>query len=219
MYIKNLSTFKKKSLSFFAFETALIDLYENIFQKELLFYETGIKKFSTVNVNALLHEESENLDIEISKLLKQGYKSIKIKVGRSNLEDDIDKLVKVFNLIPPQIKIRLDANRLWDIDASIKFANFFRPNYKQIEYIEEPVKDHKKLPYFFQQTQMPYALDETLFNKNIEQIKNIDLTGVEALILKPILLGSVFNTLSIIVMYIKNAWEKWLKNTKEISRE
>ncbi|HUF10593.1 MAG TPA: enolase C-terminal domain-like protein, partial [Rhodothermales bacterium] len=54
-------------------------------------------------------------------LAREGYTSMKIKVGRSGLADDIITILDIRRAVGPDINLRLDANRAWSLDEAIRF--------------------------------------------------------------------------------------------------
>ena len=73
---------------------------------------------------------------EISKnLMIEGWKAIKIKVGK-NLQDDLRRIKIVRNIIGPNKKIMIDANQVWSVNQAIEYLNHFKEF--NIHWIEEP---------------------------------------------------------------------------------
>jgi O-succinylbenzoate synthase len=62
--------------------------------------------------------------------------------------------------IPEIVTIRLDANRGWEFNDAVVVPSNVRDC--GIEYIEEPLRDTRRLTELFEKTGLPYALDETL---------------------------------------------------------
>ena len=69
----------------------------------------------------------------------QGYKEIKLKVGRS-LNQDADTLAAVRDAVGSEIKIRIDANMNWSVPTAIKWIKTLRKY--GIQYVEQPVPDY-----------------------------------------------------------------------------
>ena len=60
------------------------------------------------------------------------------------------------------ISLRLDANRAWTLDEALEFASGIKGI--KIEYCEESLKNPEQLDSFLEKSDLPIALDETLFN-------------------------------------------------------
>lgn len=173
----------------FGIETALIELMEKR-ENRWLSEVFGNFPDREVAVNGLLHVPKEgirDLKGEVEKLIHEGFKYIKIKVGRSSLESDIETIRDVTMHLPPGIMLRLDVNRLWDYETALKFGKAIDSQF--IEYIEEPFVDIRQIPDFYSLTHIPVALDESLDNIDTQHIEIP--SGVEAFVLKPSILGGI----------------------------
>ena len=116
-------------------------------------------------------------------------KSVKLKVGRLPVEEEI-ALVKTLRHLMPTVQIRLDANRAWDLETALHFGTQVADC--DILYIEEPTQDPKDGLAFTQKTGMGMALDESLHNGNLPEYFH---PGIQALVVKPTLLGGIEATL------------------------
>ncbi|MDZ7316424.1 MAG: o-succinylbenzoate synthase [candidate division KSB1 bacterium] len=117
---------------------------------------------------------------QAARLAEEGYRVIKIKVGRLALADEIAaiKEIAAFNL-----QLRLDANRLLPLDQAVDFARAVAD--LPIEYIEEPVDDPRDLPEFSRFSPIAPALDESLLMPEGEHL------AAAAWILKPGIHGGI----------------------------
>jgi O-succinylbenzoate synthase len=126
-------------------------------------------------------------------------KVTKIKVGLYEPIRD-GMLVSLFLESIPDLKVRLDANRAWNLEKAKKFASYINPSYRQrIEFVEEPCKEPGHSFTFAIDTGIAIAWDETLQ----DAVQNPDfelgeLTGAKVIIIKPTLIGSVYRCLSLI---------------------
>ncbi|MEZ9594308.1 o-succinylbenzoate synthase [Shewanella sp. 10N.261.52.F9] len=111
--------------------------------------------------------------------------AVKIKVAQDSLEDEI-KLIHQILAIRPNLKLRLDANRGFNLEQAIEFAACLP--LASIEYIEEPCQNPDDNQAFYQAIEMPWALDESLNSPDYQFTMQAGLT---ALIIKPMLLGSI----------------------------
>ena len=112
--------------------------------------------------------------------------TFKLKVGRGELKSDIYRVKQLLEALPEQVCLRLDANRRWSLQQSVEFVN--KIDATRISYIEEPVKDSEDCQAFYQQTRMPFALDETVQNPDYEFVPE---AGLAAVIIKPTLVGGI----------------------------
>jgi O-succinylbenzoate synthase len=131
----------------------------------------------------------------VSLLLADGYSSIKIKVGRQDLEQDIETVKALRELVGSRATLRLDANQAWSRKEALQFGYAIGPD--RIDYIEEPTHDPADHALFFEETGLAVGLDESLVDLDPDDLDG--LTGVAALVLKPALLGSIPHCLAFIM--------------------
>jgi len=147
-------------------------------------------------VNGLAVGSGTVLEMECEELRNGGFKAVKLKVGRLTILQDIERVRLARKILGNEIALRLDANRAWEWEDALKFAEAVQDF--NIEYCEEPLLDSNKLEKLHLQTGMPLALDETLWYaptpKSDTPAKHVSLSGIRALILKPSILGGWNNT-------------------------
>lgn len=147
-------------------------------------------------VNGLAVGSGTVLEMECEELRNGGFKAVKLKVGRLTILQDIERVRLARKILGDEIALRLDANRAWEWEDALKFAEAVQDF--NIEYCEEPLLDSNKLEQLHLQTGMPLALDETLWYaptpKSDAPAKHVSLSGIRALILKPGILGGWNNT-------------------------
>ncbi len=140
-----------------------------------------------VLVNGLLVPGRGGIVSDAVRLVDAGYTSIKVKVGRQDVAEDVEMVCELKNAIEGKAALRLDANRAWDMRQAVGFCR--EVGIEGIEYFEEPVGDIKDHGEFYEQTGLAIGLDETLVECGCG-IGN-DLSHVGAFILKPSLLGGL----------------------------
>jgi len=114
-----------------------------------------------------------------------GYRTIKYKVGGKAVDDDIDMIRHVAVMLPSGVRIRLDANRSWEIDEAVTFCRGVEA--LPIEFIEEPLKNVSSYAALEQQSTIPLALDESLALS--PELLERTWTNLIALVIKPMRLG------------------------------
>ncbi|MFZ8994511.1 MAG: o-succinylbenzoate synthase [bacterium] len=150
-----------------------------------------------VPLNGLLNCSLEGLESEIQRCKIAGYKTVKIKVGRRELEEDIQR-VRLVRRQWTDVEIRLDANQAWTLtEAKEVLSSLADCN---LAYCEEPLQNPQELPQLRRSCEVNLALDETLW-KDPELARSIQ-DNVHAYILKPGILGGWQETL------------KWIKSAK-----
>jgi len=177
----------------FAIESALLNLIET---GKNLNVENPLPKpvQDKIFINTLVTGNMSNIKRRISRSLTDNYRSIKVKIGRQSLDDEINLVEDIRNIIGKRASLRLDANRGWTYEEAVTFANSL--DVKSIEYVEEPLKDRGKLPDLYKKTSLPIALDESMLEISPDKYKHED--WINTLILKPSVIGSIQKTLQYI---------------------
>jgi O-succinylbenzoate synthase len=157
----------------------------------------------SIPVNALLHPSPRAQDI--LRLLDMGYKSLKFKIGRQSVKEEQSTIRLIQDVARGRATLRLDANRAWSIDAALNFLSELDP--KGIEYIEEPLQSLKDYPLLLKKLTLPIALDESL--QRLSPLSPLLTRGIEALILKPTLLGGV-HTVHQWIKVAERTNKKWI---------
>ena len=118
---------------------------------------------------------------QAEKLKEEGIQTVKLKVSSLSFEDAKKLILELKN----HFLLRIDVNRAWDFEDSVRFFNHFSPEI--FEYIEEPVKKSEDLLHF----KYPFAIDESFWKMDTNNLKNRDLTFLKALIVKPTMWGNL----------------------------
>ncbi|GBD93114.1 o-succinylbenzoate synthase [bacterium BMS3Abin05] len=146
-----------------------------------------------ISVNALLMGTPDNVVKQARDRVEEGYRSLKIKVGKRTLEEDIRIVRAVRGAGGEKIELRLDANRKWRLEEAVGFGLAAAPF--NIGYIEEPLQNPGAIHEFYTRTGIPAALDETLLQQEPEQW--LSESGIDAFVLKPSVLGSIEKTMKL----------------------
>ncbi|HOD49024.1 MAG TPA: o-succinylbenzoate synthase [Candidatus Hydrogenedentes bacterium] len=140
---------------------------------------------STIPVNGLLWGTQETVLERAGELLRAGYSTLKLKVGRETPQEDAQTVRALAALCGGRCALRLDANRAWDLPGAMAFAQAIEGC--AIEYVEEPLQDPAALVEFAGRTGLPVALDETIVEHGEWDLEK--WRGAAAAVLKPTLLG------------------------------
>lgn len=147
-----------------------------------------------VPVNALL-ESSEILPSRVEQLAGQNCRAVKVKVGRQEIDKDIELVRLVREHLSTEVTLRLDANRHWTFDQAIRFAEGIAGC--DIEYIEEPLRDPSELPQLAQSCPgLLIALDESTRDIEVDEIHMEDY--FRAVVIKPTVVGGIARSFEII---------------------
>jgi len=172
----------------FGLDMALRNLTHSLQEStERNYMSVGYESYKeNIIVNGLTSASGKKLELECEHLQNTGFKTIKIKVGRWTVQEDIERVRNACKILDDDISLRLDANRSWEWEEALDFANALKDC--SIEYCEEPLREFQKLEELHKQTGIPLALDETLWNNPNPHF--LPKKGVKSLIIKPGIIGT-----------------------------
>lgn len=149
-----------------------------------------------IHVNGIVGIKSkEETFRKIDDLLADDFKTIKIKIGSNSVEDDVEFVKQIVNRIDDSINIRLDVNGNWNYQQAEFVINNLPKN--KIELIEQPVNNMNELVMLSDFSHIPIAIDESI--SNIAEAKDIiERSNIKTIVLKPSILGSIIQTISLI---------------------
>lgn len=131
----------------------------------------------SVALNALVADPEE-----AAAAVADGYRTVKLKVGASDLEEDVASLTAIRSAIGADVRLRLDANGAWTAEEAVEALA--RLEQYDIEYVEEPVAGIESLAQAATQSPMPVAVDDSLGSVDA-QIPD----SISVVVLKPMALG------------------------------
>lgn len=78
----------------------------------------------------------DELEAQTRQFLQQGFRAIKMKVGRDVLAEDIERVAAMRSWLGPEIALMIDANMRWTVDEAIAAARALQPF--GLVWLEEP---------------------------------------------------------------------------------
>jgi L-alanine-DL-glutamate epimerase-like enolase superfamily enzyme len=157
-----LQKFPKTPAARAALDIALHDAFTKFLNIPLVqFLGQKIKSLPTSNTIGIKNVE-ETLK-EAIEYHKNGFKVLKVKLGK-DLEEDIERMVKLREQFGPGMVIRIDANQGYTVQQTIDF--YTRTKHLNIELIEQPlpakaISEMKGLP---DEIKKIIAADESLLS-------------------------------------------------------
>jgi O-succinylbenzoate synthase len=176
----------------FGLEVALLNLLSTHHGKtlpELL----GDDPAKVVQTSGLISGSVEKVLTEASSMAEEGYRAVKLKVGRRIVSEDAEIVRRVREILGGKVSLRLDANRAWRFDEALEFAR--RISGTRVEYVEEPLAAPARLGELAREWGLPVALDESLVGMRSEDLGHHAYARV--VVLKPTLLGGVSRVLDL----------------------
>ena len=192
---ENLSPMDKLPALRHGFEQAFLNYVcskTNASLNELLNRESS----RVVNVNGIIGFSPLNEIGRITKeLVQKSYKTLKVKVGRERFDDDLKAIEEIRNNAESNIKIRIDVNGKWNFEAAKN--NLKKLEKFDIEYCEQPVVKSINFVRLKANISIPLAADESI--RSVQDAEDfITKKAVQILVLKPMMLGGIINTMKIV---------------------
>jgi len=111
-----------------------------------------------------------------------GFRTVKLKVGVSDLDEDVASVAAVRGAIGDDTRLRLDANGAWTTEEAVEALA--RLEQYDVEYVEEPVAGIESLAQVALQSPIPVAVDESLGSTETQIPES-----VAVVVVKPMALG------------------------------
>ena len=178
-------------------ESALLDLAAQHAVRPLANFLCATAR-SFVPVSALLSaSEPDELAREACSAIEQGFRVVKVKVGRRALSEDAKRLIAVRRAAGADVKIRIDANGNWtEAEAATALRGLSPLN---LELCEQPVpaSNHDALRRLRWLVHCPIAADESVSQPGASDhlLDGEDGPAADVLVLKPMVLGGLLPAL------------------------
>ena len=131
----------------------------------------------SVEINALVSDAPA-----AAAAMAAGFRTVKLKVGASDLESDVALVASVRRAIGADARLRLDANGAWTAGQAAESLG--RLEQYDIEHVEEPVAGIESLAQLAPLSPIPLAVDESLGSVDTRIPESISVV-----VLKPMALG------------------------------
>ncbi|MEX5237209.1 mandelate racemase/muconate lactonizing enzyme family protein [Kocuria arenosa] len=123
-------------------------------QQDVAVYGSGVN----------LHYELDELQEQVGRWIAAGFGAVKIKVGRPDLREDVERVAAVRELLGPDRGLMIDANQRWDLPTARRALDALEPFAPS--WLEEPLRaddleGYRQLRRF---SRVPIALGENLHN-------------------------------------------------------
>jgi L-alanine-DL-glutamate epimerase-like enolase superfamily enzyme len=112
-----------------------------------------------------MHLDGEPLLEQMRGFLARGFRAVKMKVGRDDSAEDVERVAAVRRLIGPSVKLLLDANQKWTAAEAIRRGKLLRPF--DPFWLEEPLlaDDREGHAHVRQATGLAIAVGESLYTR------------------------------------------------------
>lgn len=165
-----------------AFNMALYDIAAKAANMPLYQFLGGEYREIKTDVTIGLQDTVEQTIAKASGLIKDGFTSIKMKVGRKELKD-IAHIKAVRELAGDEVIIKVDSNQGWSYSEAVANIKAMEPY--NLQYCEQPLKawDYENLARLRNKIDLPLCADESIFDDK-DALKLIKLGAVDYLNIK-----------------------------------
>ena len=112
-----------------------------------------------------LHYSLDELVAQAERWVAAGYRAAKVKVGKPDLGEDVDRIAAVRDVLGPNRRLMIDANQRWDLPTAIRsigeLARF------DLDWVEEPLRADDLLAHreLRSAVDVPIAVGENLHTR------------------------------------------------------
>lgn len=179
-----------------AVDIAIYDLYGQLYNAPVYKLLGGYKKEIITDITISVNDPEEMAQDSI-KAIKQGYKTLKIKVGK-NSALDIKRIRAIRNAVGYDVDLRIDANQGWNAKEAIYILRRMEDEGLNIELVEQPVLAHdfEGLKLVTDNVSIPVLADESVFSP-IDATTIIQMRAADLINIKLMKTGGIHNALKI----------------------
>ncbi|MCI8566919.1 MAG: dipeptide epimerase [Lachnospiraceae bacterium] len=179
-----------------AVDMAVYDLYAQSCQKPLYQVLGGrraeIETDLTISVNSV-----EEMVADSQKAVNEGFRILKIKVGKEGLAD-VARIEAIRRAVGPAVRLRVDANQGWGAKEAVRIIRAMEDRALDIELVEQPVKadDFAGMQYVTAHTATPILADESVFSAR-DAIRLMEGRAADLINIKLMKAGGIYPALKI----------------------
>ncbi len=179
-----------------AVDMAVYDLYAKSCGKPLYKVLGGnrseIETDLTISVNPVDEMVQDSL-----KAVGQGFRILKIKVGKEGLKD-IERIRAIREAVGPEISIRVDANQGWNAKQAVRIISAMEDLGIEPELVEQPVPAHdfEGMQYVTSNVYTPILADESVFSAE-DAIRICQERAADLINIKLMKTGGIYEALKI----------------------
>ena len=82
---------------------------------------------------------ADSMAVDSLRAVEEGYRILKVKVGRDSA-GDLDRLRRIREAVPRDIRIRVDANQGWTPKEAVRIIRAMEDQGLEVELVEQPVR-------------------------------------------------------------------------------
>ncbi|NMB27898.1 MAG: dipeptide epimerase [Tissierellia bacterium] len=179
-----------------AVDIAIYDLYGQLYEAPVYKLLGGYRKEITTDITISVNDPDEMAQDSI-EAVKQGYKTLKIKVGKDSALD-IKRMEAIREAVGYDIDLRIDANQGWNAKEAIYILRKMEDAGLNIELVEQPVLAHdlQGLKLVTDNVAIPVLADESVFSPR-DAITIMQMGAADLINIKLMKTGGIHNALKI----------------------
>ncbi|UFH58102.1 mandelate racemase/muconate lactonizing enzyme family protein [Sulfurovum mangrovi] len=149
-----------------ALEIALYDLRAKAGNLPLYRLLGGSKRTFKTDITISM-DETQKMISDALHAVSIGYDTLKIKIGDDPIKDS-ERIIAIYEALPKNIRLRLDANQGWEADEAITLLQKIESYGIIAEFIEQPLRadDIDGLKQIKDAVKTPLLADESVFSLN-----------------------------------------------------
>lgn len=180
-----------------AIDIALYDCLAKQCQLPLYQLLGGFQKTMETDYTVSVNESAEMAD-DAERYVENGFRILKVKVGKDTIEKDIERIRAIQERIGREVSIRLDANQGWTPKEAIYAIRKMEDLQLPIELVEQPVKAHDihGLKQVTDHTYVPIMADESVFTPE-DARRVVETRSADAINIKLMKSGGIHRALKI----------------------
>ena len=126
------------------------------------------------------------------KAVKEGFKILKIKVGKDGSRD-IERISAIRQAVGPDIKLRIDANQGWDSKEAVRIIHKLEDLDIGIDLVEQPVPAHDfaGMRFVTSRVETPILADESVFSVQ-DAVRIIEERAADLINIKLMKTGGIY---------------------------
>tara|TARA_A100001037_G_scaffold306692_1_gene354089 strand:+ start:20605 stop:21639 length:1035 start_codon:yes stop_codon:yes gene_type:complete len=157
-----------------------------------LYKYLGAKHVDYVPVNVAIGDSSITSTVnQCLTAINSGVNSLKIKIGKRPIKEDLRRLTAVRESVGPDVELRADVNGSWSLQQAQKAIKTLEKI--NLAYLEQPLPMNDLEGHaILRNNSIKIALDESLISNSITKIH--EMGAADYIVLKPMVLGGIDNS-------------------------
>lgn len=177
-------------------DMAIYDLFAKSCKKPLYQVLGGYRKEFETDLTISVNEIDEMVEDSL-KAVKQGFRILKIKVGKESLKD-IERIKAIRQAVGSDVKLRIDANQGWTPKEAVQIIHTLEDMNIGIDLVEQPVSSHdfEGMKFVTARVMTPVLADESVFSVQ-DAIRLIQERAADLINIKLMKTGGIYEALKI----------------------